>query len=164
MNNNKNSSLKLTDHARERAQKRNISFDEMSIVYQYGTNYRQALPVTNKTSRKDKLKTQTDRRVLLKKDLAKLPKPLLNALPKDSVRKLHNIILVVGVRSKVVVTAYRDHKLHSVKNIEKYLAEQSLQERLNGLDDEPWLKKECYNCLQRVSKFKHKDFGKKYFS
>ena len=171
MNNNKNNSLKLTDHARERAQERNISFDEMSIVYQYGTSYNVAKLLSNKYSRKQKQKIQTKSILLRKKDLEKLPKPLLNALPKDSVRKLHNIILLVSFSSKVVITAYRDYKLHSVKNIEKHLAEKTLLERLNGIDQievshtemMTFAKNKCVEAFEKVTKIKQKHFRDKYF-
>ena len=168
---NKNVSIKLTNHARERAQERNIAFDEAVIVYQYGTSYRCAKLLSNKWSRKQKQREQTKSIVLRKNDLAKLPKPLLNELPKDSVRKLHNIVLVVNIKYNLVVTMYRDYKLHTVKNIEKHLAEQTLRERLNGIDHVEmrhnemmtWSKNKCIKAFEKVTKTKHKHFRKTYF-
>jgi len=140
-------------------------------VYQYGTSYNGAKLLSNKWSRKRKQREQTKSIVLRKNDLAKLPKPLLNALPKDSVRKLHNILLVVNIKYNVVVTMYRDYKLHTVKNIEKYLAEKTLRSRLNGIDQLPmshtdmmtWSKDKCFESFQKVTKTKHKHFRNKYF-
>lgn len=125
MSNNTNSSIKLTDHARKRAIQKDISFTEMSVVYQYGTKTR-SLKLNCKRRHKRKYASGGDSQwkttgsanghnclyiVMRNNDFDKLKDSCNSKMYKKLEKRIKHIVLVYSVATNTIVTTYRSYDL-----------------------------------------------------